>query len=234
MIYNKTQPNKKGMFTAMGKAIIITGHYGAGKTNFAVNAALELRRRKPSAKIAVCDLDIVNPYFRTADFSQLFSGLDIKLAAPRFANSSLDIPALNFDINAELSGSDYLIIDVGGDDSGAIALGRYAETLKCADGFSMLYVINKYRCLTSSAEEAAELMREIEEAGRLKHTAIVNNSNLGPQTDAETIESSCGFADEVCRITGLPLCCTAVKKGIPCGAKRQFACDIFVKPVWEK
>jgi hypothetical protein len=220
----------------MGKVIVITGHYGAGKTNFAVNCALEIRRREPQSKIAVCDLDIVNPYFRTADFGSLFADSRIKLIAPRFANSNLDIPALGFDISGEIAGSDYLIIDVGGDDSGAIALGRYSDALKKAeraDGLCVLYVVNKYRCLTSSAEEAAALMADIEQAARLKHTAVVNNSNLGKDTDAAAVEASADFAEEVCRIAKLPLACTAVKSGISADVPRVFSCEIFVKPVWE-
>lgn len=218
----------------MKKVIVITGHYGAGKTNFAVNAALEIRRREPRARITVCDLDIVNPYFRTADFTRLFAENRIKLTAPKFANSSLDIPALNFDLAGEYAGSDYLIVDVGGDDSGATALGRYADTLKNAESFSMLYVINKYRCLTSSARDAAELMREIERSAKLEHTAIVNNSNLGERTDAETVEKSAEFAREVCRLTGLPLCCTAADEKISVDAERLFPCKIYVKPVWSE
>lgn len=218
----------------MKKVIVVTGHYGAGKTNFSVNAALEIRRREPQARITVCDLDIVNPYFRTADFTQLFKENDIKLITPEFANSSLDIPALNFDPAGEYAATDYLIADVGGDDSGAVALGRYADILKNADSFSMLYVINKYRRMTSSAEEAAELMREIERSAKLNHTAIVNNSNLGDQTDAETVKKSAEFAKEVCRSTGLPLCCTAVNEKISVDAERLFPCKIYVKPVWSE
>jgi hypothetical protein len=221
------------MEVIMSNAIVITGHYGAGKTNFTVNAALEIRRRKPHARITVCDLDIVNPYFRTADFSALFADENIRTAAPRFANSSLDIPAVNFDMAGELADSDYLLVDVGGDDTGAIALGRYADILTSADSFSMLCVINRYRCLTSSADEAYPLMLEIEHASRLKHTAIVNNSNLGSETDADTVARSADFADEVCRLSGLPLCCTAVKKDVSAGVKRPFPCKIYVKTVWD-
>jgi hypothetical protein len=218
----------------MGKVIIITGHYGAGKTNFAVNTALDIRNRKPDAKITVCDLDIVNPYFRSADFFDTFAMNKIRTAAPKFANSNLDIPALDFDMKAEIANSDYLIIDVGGDESGAVALGRYADILRHASGFSMLYVINCHRCLTSEPEEAVSIMHEIEKASRLKHTAIVNNSNLGSQTDTDILEHSVKFADEVCKQTGLPLCCTSAMQGIRADVPRHFPCKIFVKTVWER
>lgn len=219
----------------MAKLFIITGHYGSGKTNFSVNLALEIRRRKPESSVCVCDLDIVNPYFRTADFSGMLAEKGIKLIAPRYANSSLDIPALDFDMRAELDGSDYLIIDVGGDDTGAVALGAYSDIFKeKAPDHQMLYLINKYRCLTSSAEEAAKLMYEIEAASCLKHTAVVNNSNLGCETSAETIEASADFSNDFCTLTSLPLFATMVKRGLNACVPKAFECGVFVRPVWDK
>ena len=135
----------------MGKVIVITGHYGAGKTNFSINLALALAQEQPQARITVCDLDIVNPYFRTADHAELFERHGIKLITPLFANTSLDIPALGFDMAGEAAQSDLLILDVGGDEQGAIALGRYADVLGDAQGLEMLYVVNRCRKLTGSA-----------------------------------------------------------------------------------
>ena len=103
------------------KITVITGHYGCGKTNVAVNIALKLAAE--GKKVTVVDLDIVNPYFRTADFGELFDGKGIELIVPMYANSNLDIPALSFDLGAIINGSSYTVIDVGGDPEGAIALG---------------------------------------------------------------------------------------------------------------
>ena len=108
----------------MKKITIVTGHYGSGKTNFSVNLAV--RAAQEGADAAIVDLDIVNPYFRTADFRQLFEEKGIKLIAPDFANSNLDIPSIQFDVVQLAMNEDRLIIDVGGDDAGAFALGRYA------------------------------------------------------------------------------------------------------------
>ena len=105
------------------KINIITGHYGSGKTNVSVNMALDLAEK--GEKVTVVDLDIVNPYFRTADFKELFGEHNISLTVPTYANSNLDIPALGFDMNGITDREGYIIIDVGGDDEGAKALGRY-------------------------------------------------------------------------------------------------------------
>ena len=67
------------------------------------------------------DLDIVNPYFRTADFGRLFAEHGVTMITPDYANSNVDIPVLNFDLERIASDPGYLIVDVGGDDAGATA-----------------------------------------------------------------------------------------------------------------
>ena len=148
------------------KMNIITGHYGSGKTNFAVNLALDIARS--GKQCTIVDLDIVNPYFRTADFAELFKQNNITLKVPKYANTNLDIPALNFDINSIISESEYVILDVGGDDAGATALGRYAPAIKKLDDVQMLYVVNCFRYLIKKPADAVELMHDIELASDLK------------------------------------------------------------------
>lgn len=212
------------------RIIIITGHYGCGKTNIAVNFALDLADR--GEKVTVVDLDIVNPYFRTADFQELFEKHNITLKAPMYANSNLDIPALNYDLNSIIDEGQYVIIDVGGDDAGAIALGRYRSVLENRSDVKMYYVINKYRYLTATAEETTQLMRDIEAAAELGCSGIINNSNLSTSTSKETITDSLSYAKEVAGQTGLPLAMTTAEaeflEGIPDG----YPVKIYVKPVW--
>lgn len=217
----------------MKKITILTGHYGTGKTNYAVNLALELAAdRKP---VTVVDLDIVNPYFRTADFGTLFSEHQITLIAPDYANSNVDIPALSFDLEQIAAQDGYLIIDVGGDDAGAIALGRYAEALSAyADDMDMLYVINCYRYLTRTPEELLQYMREIECAARMQHTGIVNNSNLGSETTAETITASIPLAEQLAVTAGLPLLYTNFDKRLAMSGDGLHPVTVHVLPLWEQ
>ncbi len=211
------------------KVTVITGHYGSGKTNFAANMAMELSRR--GEKCTVVDLDIVNPYFRTADFRELFADNNIRLVAPIYANTNLDTPVLNFDVATIAGGDGYTIIDVGGDDAGATALGQYAHILEKLD-MSMLYVVNCYRYLTREPEEALALMRDIEAASRLKCTGIVNNSNLGYETTNEVIASSVPYAEKIAEAAGLPLVCNAGKNGLTDNIPDSFPVDIYVKTLW--
>ena len=213
------------------KITVITGHYGCGKTNVSVNLAL--RQAKRTGSVAVVDLDIVNPYFRTAEFGELFADNGIRLVTPMYANSNLDIPALSFDLAGIISESDSVIIDVGGDPEGATALGRYSDVLGNRKDLGLYYVVNKYRYLTSTPEEAVELLREIETAGTVPCSGVINNSNLGKLTDNKIVAESVEYAEEVARAAGVPLVCTCSEERTLGGIENPLPIDIFVKPVWE-
>lgn len=215
------------------KINIITGHYGCGKTNFAVNLAIRLSDE--SKKVSVVDLDIVNPYFRSADFKELFNRNNIQLAASVYANTNLDIPAITFDIERLAREDGYLIIDVGGDEAGAVALGRYREIFKTLgdDNIQMLYVINSYRYLLKDPKDCVSLMREIESVSRLKCTALVNNSNLGTETTLKTVSDSLDYADKVSKLTGLSIKFTCVPEGKTLGINGEFPVKRYVKALWE-
>lgn len=209
---------------------IITGHYGSGKTNIAVNMALTAK--KEGKKVMVVDLDIVNPYFRTSDFTELFSKQDIRLISPTFANSNLDTPILSAEINAAFDDKDsYVIIDVGGDDAGAIALGRYNSSILQED-YDLYYVVNKYRYQTKDASEATELLTDIERCSRLKATKLINNSNLGKETTCELVKNSLSYAENISEKTGLPVAYTCINRDIDFGGNTFLPVSIYVKTIW--
>ena len=216
----------------MKKITVVTGHYGSGKTNFSANLAIKLAA--DGKKVTVADLDIVNPYFRSADFAELFKEKNVTLAAPMFANTNLDIPAISFDLERIAEEDGYLIVDVGGDEDGAAALGRYANGFSAhSDNIEVVYVVNMYRYLTGTAEGAVQFMNEIAYASRLKHTAIVNNSNLAEETTAERIEASVPYAEKICELTGLPLLYTVVSGGIKANVPNPFEAEVYVKKIWD-
>ncbi len=189
---------------------LFAGHYGSGKTNIAVNYALYLRSLGKSVVIA--DLDIVNPYFRTRDSLEELTGAGVRLISSQFASSNVDLPALPQDVYSILDNhEESAIMDIGGDDRGAYALGRYADSIKDENDYEMLFVFNKYRPLTPTAEDALQIMREIEVACKVNFTAIVNNSNLGELTTAEDILASVSETQRLSEISGLPVKMTAVR-----------------------
>ncbi len=189
---------------------LLCGHYGSGKTNVAVNLAFYLKKQYNN--LVVADLDIVNPYFRTKDSLDDFKKHGIELICSEYANTNVDIPALPADIYRLTTDKNLTaIIDVGGDDRGAYALGRLVPELKAENNFEMLMVINRYRPLTPDAESTLEVMREIETACKLQFTGLVNNSNVGELTTAEDILNSTQYANEVSKQSGLPIVMTTVK-----------------------
>ena len=183
---------------------LFAGHYGSGKTNIAVNYALHLA--KEGKKVCIADLDIVNPYFRTKDSERELAAAGIRLISPQFANSNVDLPALPAESYSLVQDkSTYGIMDIGGDDRGAYALGRYAGAIRAENDYRMAFVVNCYRPLTATVEDAIEILREIEAAAGLSFTCIVNNSNVGPETTPEILLESVGFAEELSSRTGLPI-----------------------------
>ena len=193
------------------RVTVFAGHYGSGKTNIAVNYALGVSAL--GRRTAIADIDIVNPYFRTKDSEQVLEDAGIRLISSEYANTNVDTPALPADIYSVFADKGITaIIDVGGDDRGALALGRYVPYMKQENDYEMLYVINKYRYLTADARSAVEVMNEIETAAGVKFTGIVNNSNIGEETTADSVLKSVEYAEEVSQLTGLDIKMTTVKE----------------------
>ncbi len=197
------------MMKGIKRITIFAGHYGSGKTNIAVNYALKVKEATGS-KVSLADLDIVNPYYRAKDSTDILAAKGIKLISSEFANSNVDLPAMPSEAYAIIDDKEtYAVCDVGGDDRGAYALGRYRDGI-LAEDYEMLLVINKYRPLTRNVSDLKEIKEEIERAAGIPFTGIVNNSNLGLLTTKEDVEASYAYAEEASRATGLPLRFTTV------------------------
>ena len=189
---------------------LFAGHYGSGKTNIAVNYALHLA--KEGKQVVIADLDIVNPYFRTKDSAAVLEKAGVKLISPQFANTNVDLPALPAEAYRLVQDrSIYGIMDIGGDDRGAYALGRYVPTLKEENNYRMIFVANAYRPLTRTPEDAMEVMREIEEACGLQFTDIINNSNLASETTPEIVLDSQDYMEKLSQLSGLPVFATTAE-----------------------
>ncbi len=190
---------------------LFCGHYGSGKTNIALNYAMALR--KSGEAVTLADLDIVNPYFRTKDSRRELEEAGIRFICSEYANTNLDIPALPpelYSITDDRSAK--VVLDIGGDDRGALVLGRLTPAILAEASYEMLLVINRYRPLTPDAPSTLEVMREIEAACGIRFTGLVNNSNLGEETTAETVLASLDYAEAVSELSGLPVVMTSVRE----------------------
>ncbi len=192
---------------------IFTGHYGSGKTEAAINFALILK--KLFTKVAIVDLDIVNPFFRTADAKLELENIGIKTILPVFAGTNSDVPALPGEINSIFQNEETkTVIDVGGDDAGAKALSRYRNDFISQD-FEMFCVINTCRPMTDTSEKIKNMIWEIESSSRLKITNLINNTNLMENTTIDIVMEGHRKILEVSRDIKIPL-------AFACGMDKSF------------
>ena len=192
---------------------LFAGHYGSGKTNIAVNYALHLAAE--GKKVCIADLDIVNPYFRTKDSAAVLEAAGVDLISPQYANTNVDLPALPAaSYRLVQDKKSYGIMDIGGDDRGAYALGRFVPSILEENDYRMIFVANASRPLTQTAEDAMEVMAEIEAACGLKFTDLINNTNLGSETTAETVLAAENYMQELSRLSGLPIFATTATEEV--------------------
>lgn len=231
-----TKALPESLLGALRPVTVIVGHYGAGKTNFTVNLAVDLSAC--GRAVTVVDLDVVNPYFRASEQRALLEASGVRLVAPVFseAATSLDVPSLTGRIDsafADAGDDGIVLVDAGGDDVGATALGRYARLIGQRE-HAMLYVANRFRNLISNLRDAMENLREIEVASHLAVTGVVNNSHLKADTTEETVSLGQAYAAEFAEAVQLPLVCNTVPPALPLHiVENAYAVQPLVKNPWE-
>ena len=194
----------------MKRVILFAGHYGSGKTNIAVNYAVDMAQK--GIQTAFLDIDIVNPYYRAKDSEELLLANGLEFISSEFANSNVDVPALPNEMYAVLDRPEKsYVLDVGGDDRGALALGRLTPGILEENNYDMYFVYNASRPLTSDTEGALEVAAEIYAACRLPFTGIVNNTNIGRETTPETVIATYEKAKALADAMQLPIVMTTVR-----------------------
>lgn len=215
------------------KITIFAGHYGSGKTNLAVNLAFY--HRKLGHETTLCDLDIVNPYFRSKDSQKDLEKAGVRFISSPFANSNLDVPSIPAEAySAFTKNSIYSVIDLGGDDRGSYALGRFSEMLTDPKEYDMLMVLNHYRPDTQTPEQVLAIAQEIEDACHVRFTGLVNNSNLGRETNRSIVESTLEYAERVSDKLNLPVVMTSYRRDLgELLVPNPFPIDLMIKDVWQ-
>ena len=184
---------------------IVTGHYGTGKTEFAVNLALELAKSHDNVMIA--DLDIVNPYFRSRERKKEFDAVGVKLISSSQEAAHADIPALPAELFAIFQNRDIRgILDIGGDPVGARVLARFQPQIVKED-YELLFVVNANRPEVRTADSAIEYLRKIEDITGLKCSGLVNNTHLCGETTEAEVRKGAALAAEISQKTGIPVRC---------------------------
>lgn len=192
------------MLTEDKRIRIIVGHYGSGKSEFAINYALQLRNIT-NDKIALSDLDVVNVYFRSREQEKMLESNNIHTIHSSINANALDLPAISAEITTPIRDEKYnYIIDVGGDSIGAKVLGRFSKDIKMTD-YDMLFVINGNREKTQTVEEIIRYIKEIEFTSKLKVTGLINNTHLLRETRIEDIIKGQKLASQVSNILAIPI-----------------------------
>ncbi len=189
---------------------IFTGHFGSGKTEVSVNYAFAMARS--GKKTAIVDLDIVNPFFRTADAKNMLEEKGIKVITPVYANTNVDVPSLPAEISAVFEDKSYhVVLDVGGDDLGARVVSRYHEDIVKED-YIHYFVVNTRRPMTRNPEEIAGMIAEIQASAQLKVDRLVNNANLLGASSPDVLEEASSIIGAVSERLSIPV-------GLVCGMK---------------
>lgn len=191
-----------------GRITILSGHFGSGKTEIAINLALVERQKYE--KTAINDLDIINPYYRSRDVASIFEQHDVELIAPKNRLATADLPIVSGEIYRVLHDNRYrLIVDSGGDKDGATALGQYYHEWKDLHP-ELLFVLNGNRPYVSTLDGVLYTIEQIEKASRLKLNGIINNSNLGSETTITDIKKGMELSSQAAERLEIPLLYTTI------------------------
>ncbi|WP_105615992.1 nucleotide-binding protein [Vallitalea okinawensis] len=216
---------------------IVTGHFGSGKTEFAINYSLQLAKK--GKKTVLVDLDIVNPFFRSTEVKKMLEEQGVEMICPNFATTNVDVPSLPASVYSAFEREDtHVIFDVGGDEDGARALGQYYPNFKDKD-YHMYFVINTCRPFASDISEVVGLAKKIEAQSRLTLTDVVNNTNLSYETTIQNILTGQEKVEEIATILNLPVTYTCLEqkfiKELPERLRDSaFPIKRYMKPLWEE
>lgn len=211
---------------------IVTGHYGSGKTEFAVNFAFRLKREGHAVTLA--DLDIVNPYFCSRERKEELRSEGIRVIVSHGADS--DLPAINPEVYALFEPETCGIIDAGGDAVGAQALGRFSQKIRSIP-YELLCVVNFNRPETNTPQKAQAYLRQIEYSARLQVTGLVNNTHLDHQTTTHDILRGAELTETLSQLTQIPVKYHAFEarfsKRLELPQETRFPMQLYMKKPWD-
>ncbi len=213
------------------RVFIYVGMFGSGKTELSINTAITLR--KSSSKVALIDIDIISPYFRSRDEKLFLENMNIKVITAPERYMHADLPIIPPEVGGYISNKEFLtVIDAGGNEDGAIVLGSLNHFLENVDK-KILFVINVFRPFSSTEEEILRNIDKISRAARSKIDYLVNNSNIGPETTTDDIKTGEEIVLKVSKMTGIPAAFTSIDENIDYKGKLPiFRMKRFMKNSW--
>jgi cellulose biosynthesis protein BcsQ len=219
----------------MSRIRVFAGHFGSGKTEISINYAKDLA--KQGEKVAIVDIDIVNPYFCVRDLKEELEAVGVRVIAssPHFSNAELAVVPAEV-ISAFNDKSSEIVFDVGGDDAGAVALGQYNRYFR-EESYDMYFVVNTNRPFTQNSQAAEEYIRAVERSSRLKVTHLISNTNMSYETTVEDILKGDREVLELSRKLNIPYKFVVCRRDLVDEVKGKvnaeiYGIDIYMKPPW--
>lgn len=190
----------------MKKVIILIGNYGSGKTEIALNLAIQASAA--GKRTQVIDLDRINDYFRMSDHVKLLDDSKVSLVSPTFVGAGLTQTNMPAAVNSAFDQDwDLVIFDVGGDPAGALSLGRYHSDFEAlAPGQLEVYdIVNIRRPMSETPEKILNLMADMEGFARRRVTGFVHNSNLQAWASAQDLRDGYPVVKTASEMSGIPV-----------------------------
>ena len=215
------------------RIMIFMGMFGSGKTEISLNVAELLA--KNGAEIALADIDVISPYFRSRDLADEFASRGVKIITPPGHLKHADLPIISPSVHGYITNkSCRLVLDVGGNDDGAIVLGSLNHLLK-HENVSTYFVVNPYRPFTDTVEKVVDHIRRLSSESRMKVDFLINNSNLGTETTRENVLYGEEFIEKVSELTGIKVEMTVTMDGLVSYESRYPMLKIkkYMKTPWE-
>ena len=197
----------------MKKMYVLIGNYGSGKTELALNFAIKAAER--GERTELLDLDMVNTYFRLTERGKMTRMKEIRLVSPNFACSGIETLSVPAEVASAFAMDwDTVVFDVGGDPTGANALGRYYQDFMALEegALEVLNVVNTRRPLAGTVEKIVKLQQDMERYSRLKITGMINNTTLSTATSEADLRDGYEIIKQVSIETGKPVLYTSGKK----------------------
>ncbi len=229
----------------MKRVTIVTGHFGSGKTEFSVNLIVNLKKKNEN--VAIVDLDIANPYFRSRERQKKLNDMNIVVEFNSFGyDITEDLPAISASIKAPLENENYkVVVDVGGNDSGARILKQIEKQIKNKDDVEFLFVLNANRPETDSLEGALEQIRIIEDEVEIKIDGLVNNTHMASETSVDDIVNGYFLCEKVSKNKAIPIVYNLCRKSLVEELEKKitdekiekdnfviYPIDLYMRPSW--
>ncbi len=213
------------------RVFLYVGMFGSGKTELAINTAVELKKK--SKHVALLDIDVISPYFRSRDQKNPLEEKGIKVISPPGALIHADLPIITAQVGGYISNEEYLTVaDVGGNEDGATVLGSLKPFLDPVRK-KTFFVVNTLRPFSTTFDEVVRNVERISQSGRINIDYLVNNTNIASETSKEDVERGEEIITKVSEYLEIPVAFSVVENGVNFSGKFQvFKLKRYLKNPW--